>query len=373
MVEVNKGVTCLKSMAPISMLETWDNVGLQIGSLSNRCQRIGVCLDLTETEVAYAHKHEIDLLLSHHPLLFQPLHRINTDSVLRRLIKTLLALDIAVYASHTNFDLAPEGLNAHLAYKLGLTHCKIVDVKGRMPRYKLLVFVPSAHLQKVREAIFNAGGGHQGNYDRTSFWVAGWGTFRPLAGAQPFIGDMGFVQEIEEQCLEVLVSWDKLEAVVQAVKSSHPYEEVIFDVLTLVEQGEPCGMGGLGSLSVSMTIQQLMTLLINRLEMAELRLYGSEFMRVARVAICCGSGGDLIEKAHHLKADVLITADVGYHQAQQAVEMGLVVIDAGHCETEKIFGDIVGDHQKAALNADYGGVEISKLPVKPLSKVYTSI
>lgn len=106
---------------------------------------------------------------------------------------------------------------------------------------KIVIFVPSAHADKVREALAEAGAGHVGNYDRCSFSVKGVGRFRPLKGSKPFMGEpvpigkqAGKIEEVEEERIETICPCEKLDEVLAAVKAAHPYEKPAIDVCPLL-------------------------------------------------------------------------------------------------------------------------------------------
>jgi len=99
--------------------------------------------------------------------------------------------------------------------------------------YKLIVYVPQKHLEQVRIAIANAGGGKIGNYDSCAFISSGIGTFRPLEGAKPSQGEIGKLERVGEAKLEVTVADDCIKEVIAAIRKVHPYEEVVIDIYKL--------------------------------------------------------------------------------------------------------------------------------------------
>jgi len=99
--------------------------------------------------------------------------------------------------------------------------------------YKLAFFVPASHLEPVKSAIFAAGGGQMGAYDHCAWQALGLGQFRPLEGSQPFIGDTGQVEQVEEWKVELVVADELIRAVVAALKQSHPYETPAYEVWRL--------------------------------------------------------------------------------------------------------------------------------------------
>ncbi|WP_071870608.1 Nif3-like dinuclear metal center hexameric protein [Atopomonas hussainii] len=101
--------------------------------------------------------------------------------------------------------------------------------------YKLAFFVPESHLQTVKDALFAAGAGRIGDYEHCCWQTLGTGQFRPLPGAQPFLGQQGQLEQVPEWKVEMVLADDLLAAVVGALRASHPYEEPAFDLWQLAE------------------------------------------------------------------------------------------------------------------------------------------
>lgn len=97
-------------------------------------------------------------------------------------------------------------------------------------RYKIVVYVPEDHADKLREAIGNAGAGKIGNYSHCTFTLKGTGRFKPEEGANPTIGSIGKLEEVSEDRIETICSGDKLQDVLNAIREAHPYEEPATDV-----------------------------------------------------------------------------------------------------------------------------------------------
>ncbi|WHS59294.1 YqfO family protein [Pseudomonas sp. G2-4] len=99
--------------------------------------------------------------------------------------------------------------------------------------YKLCFFVPASHVDVVKSAVFAAGGGRIGDYEHCAWQVLGLGQFRPLDGSQPFIGEAGQVEQVEEWKVELVVADELIRGVVEALKQSHPYETPAYEVWRL--------------------------------------------------------------------------------------------------------------------------------------------
>lgn len=320
----------LENWAPKSLAEEWDNVGLQVGSYHKPVKRIMVTLDVLEAVVDEAIANEVDLIIAHHPILFKPLQQLNLDSWRGRVVKKLIQHDITVYAAHTNLDIANGGVNDMLADLLGLTNREIMVDTNEEALYKIAVYVPEAHIEEVMDAVTEAGAGHIGKYSHCTFRTTGTGTFKPLIGTSPFIGEQDKLENVTEVKLETVVQETRLQKVLKAILGAHPYEEVAYDVIPLQNTGEKYGLGRVGTLANTVTLEELTNMVKTTLEVSTVRVSGNLTKKIKRVAVLGGSGEKYIIPALHKKADVYITGDMTFHHAQEAIEMGLAIIDAGH-------------------------------------------
>ncbi len=101
--------------------------------------------------------------------------------------------------------------------------------------YKLIYYVPESHLESTKLAIFAAGAGGIGNYEHCAWQVLGTGQFKPVQGAQPFIGELDALEQLPEWRVETIVPEDRAREVAQALKASHPYEEPAFEFIQIIE------------------------------------------------------------------------------------------------------------------------------------------
>jgi hypothetical protein len=222
---------------------------------------------------------------------------------------------------------------------------------------KIVVFVPEGYEDEVREAMAAAGAGAIGNYSHCTFQAAGTGTFMPLAGANPFIGQQGRLEKTAELRLETIVPASRRSRVVRAMLDAHPYEEVAFDIYPLHNEGEPYGLGRLGKIS-KCTLEEFCSVVKERLGVQSLRVVGDANRFVAKVAVCGGAGTDLVQAALFAGADVLVTGDLKYHEAHDAKAHGLAVIDAGHDATEKVIVPVLCRYLEEKIAQERGQVEV---------------
>jgi dinuclear metal center YbgI/SA1388 family protein len=335
-----------KLYAP-ELAEDWDNVGLQVGDPGAPLERVLVALDPGLSAVQAAREANAQALVTHHPLLFRPVKRLTPEDAVGQVLWTAVRDGVAIISAHTNLDCAVDGLNSWLAARLGVPQSlPLQPVAGDF--LKLVVFIPSGYEQSVAEALFSAGAGQIGAYDEVAFRSRGEGSFRPGQGTNPFIGEIGQTEHVDEFRLETIVPKRKLTRVLEKLLKVHPYEEVAYDLVPLQNQVPGAGLGRIGRLEQATTLDDFADRVKTALGCDHLRLAGAAKRSVQKIALCGGSGAGLLQTAHRQGADVLVTGDVKYHDARQAEELGIVLIDAGHFATEKLMIEQVADSLREA-------------------------
>ncbi|RJP30069.1 MAG: Nif3-like dinuclear metal center hexameric protein [Actinobacteria bacterium] len=351
-------IALVEELAPPYLAEDWDNVGLQVGSERAETGAVLVSLDAHPRTLEEARSRGAGMLVCHHPPIFRPLRRLVTDEPVGALLRDALVSGVAVYAAHTNLDASPHGVNAALATLLALRDHRPLPAEPLEAGYKLVTFLPPEHVAEVSAALFETGAGAIGDYAGCSFRVEGTGTFTPGPSSRPARGEASGPNVVSEVRLELLVNREGLEEAVEAMLSRHPYEEPAYDIYRL--HGPACaGLGRIGDLPEPVSLGRFARKCAKLLGSPALRLAGDPAAAVSRVAVCGGSGGKLAPRAREDGAQVLVTGDVGYHEAQEAVEAGLAVIDAGHYHTERP----VVPHLAALLSgrAERSGLEVEIL------------
>ncbi|MHC0035885.1 Nif3-like dinuclear metal center hexameric protein [Pseudoneobacillus sp. C159] len=327
-------IQVFESFSPKNLAMEGDKVGLQIGNLSRKVENVMIALDVLEEVVDEAIAKNVQLIIAHHPLIFRPLTRITSDDYNGRLIEKLIKHDIAVYAAHTNLDVAKGGVNDLLAEALGLSHSEILFPTVTTKLKKLVTFVPKSHDEAVREAIGKAGAGAIGDYDYCSFSTSGMGRFLPGRGADPFIGKPGKFEEVEEIKIESIFPEYLEKKVISALIKAHPYEEPAYDLISLDNKGETLGLGRVGMVS-EMTLKEFAEKVKQALDVKTVRVVGPLDAKIKKVAVLGGDGNKYFQSAKFKGADVFVTGDFYYHTAHDAAAQGLHIIDPGH-NVEKV-------------------------------------
>lgn len=317
---------------PLSWQENYDNCGLQIGNPDDEIRGIVYTLDITPEVISQAVSERCNVVISHHPFIFQGLKNINLANTNGQIIETCIRENITIYSAHTNFDKHPSGVSAALANAIGLDNPEILSPENGMLK-KLVTYCPEAQAESVRNALFSAGAGHIGNYDSCSFNAPGRGSFRAGENTNPFVGEIGKIHFEPEIRIETVFPKDKQAAVLSALFAFHPYEEVAFDIFSLDNQYSECGLGIVGNLSQPLSANDFISFLKTRLNIQTVRCNTNAVAQISRVAVCGGSGASLINTAVRAGAQAYITADLKYHDFQ-AADGRIFLIDAGHFETE---------------------------------------
>ena len=331
----------LHKWAPFNYQESYDNSGLLIGSPNAEIHKILISLDTTEAVLEKAISFGADLIISHHPVIFQGLKTLTGKTPEERVIIKALKNDIAIIAMHTNLDNVSHGVNAKIAELLALNNTSILVPKAGNLK-KLVVFVPHAHLDHLRNSLFEVGAGNIGNYDKVSYILDGEGSFRANENANPFVGDIGTLHIESEARLELIFPAHIQSLITKVVVKEHPYEEVAYDIYSLDNTDNTIGAGIIGELEKSINPASFLKFLKDKMQTKCIKHTQLHHKSIKRIAICGGSGSFLIKAAKAAKADVYITGDVKYHEFFEG-NSDFIIADIGHYESEQFTKELIHD------------------------------
>jgi len=341
-------IAAIEDVATPVYQESYDNSGLQVGDPGEEVKGVLISLDVTEEVLQEAIDRNCNMIVAHHPLIFSGIKRLSGRNYVERVVIRAIRNNISIYAAHTNLDNIRQGVNAKIAEKLGLIDVKILAPMKDTLR-KLYTFVPTGAVETVKEALFAAGAGQIGEYSECSFGISGTGTFRPSANANPAIGQAGGArEEVSEMKIEVLVPKHRESQVLQALFKAHPYEEVAYEMVALLNNNQEVGAGMVGLLAEPMEESDFLRLLKQEMGANCIRHTELRGKKVNKVALCGGSGSFLLKDAIAAGADFFVTGDFKYHQFFDA-EGRIVIADIGHYESEQFTGEIF----KAILNKKF--------------------
>jgi len=334
----------LEDNFPLSLQESYDNSGLLVGNKSMELKSALICLDSTEEVVDEAIRKGANLIIAHHPIIFSDLKSLTGETYIERVVIRCIQNNIALYAIHTNLDNHKQGVNAEIAKRIGLTQCRILRPKKGV-LCKLVIYLPKDALELIDKALFEQGAGKIGNYSECHFLLEGIGTFKPNNKANPVIGEADKRSSVSEYKVEYLVPFSKLKAVLAALETSHPYEEIPYEILPIENENQDEGAGMIGELDNAMSEKDFLQELKTIFNCGIIRHTQLLNKSIKRIALCGGSGSFLLKDALKAKVDVFITADFKYHDFFDT-ENKLLIADIGHFESEQFTTNLLAEKLK---------------------------
>lgn len=332
-------IAAIEAFAPPEIQEDYDNSGLITGMTSWECTGAICALDVTTEVIDEAVRKNCNLLIVHHPIIFTGLKTITGKTYVEEIIIKALKNDIAIYAAHTNLDNVLLGVSGRMATMLGIKNAAVLQPKKKVLR-RLITFAPLDKAKEVRQAIFDAGAGHIGNYSECSFNSKGTGTFKAEKGSDPYIGEIGKRHEEEETKIEVVYPAYLELQIVKALIDSHPYEEVAYDIFTMDNMYYGIGAGVIGEIKEPMPEEAFLNELKRIFKTGIIRHTALSGKTIKKVALCGGAGSFLINTALRAGADIFVTGDMKYHDFFES-NRKMLVADIGHYESEQFSVDLL--------------------------------
>ncbi|WP_196886553.1 Nif3-like dinuclear metal center hexameric protein [Aureivirga sp. CE67] len=332
----------IEEIAPLPYAEGFDNVGLLVGSYDTEVSGVLVTLDTLEDVVDEAIEKNCNLIVSFHPIVFSGLKKLNGKNYVERVVIKAIQNNIAIYSMHTALDNSFVGVSAKMCEVIGIQNPEIL-IPQKNTIKKLTTYAPIENAEKVRNAMFNAGAGAIGNYDCCSFNMDGEGTFKGNENSNPKIGEKG-KQHTEKETL-ISVTFEKhLEGkIIKALKKSHVYEEVAYEIISLENLHQHIGMGMVGELQEEMDEMEFLIYLKEKMHTACVRHTKLRGKKIKRVAVLGGAGSFAVDAAKRAKADAYVSADFKYHEFFKA-ENSILIADIGHFESEQFTKNLLVEY-----------------------------
>ena len=327
----------------------WDNSGRQLIIKDQEIKKAALALDPTEKVIEEAIKEGCELLITHHPLFFGNIKSLDSSKPFDSKVIKAIKADLSIVAAHTSLDLADYGLNDYLCDILNAENVSSFVKEGRHDFVKIVVFVPHSHADAVRKAMDVSGGGHIGNYSGCTFSTNGVGTFRPEDGTNPYIGTEGKHESVEEARIETIIDSREAGKLINAIKEAHPYEEVAYDVYKL-DMGKEYGLGRVCKLEQPIDTAAFLKHIKDKLGADTLKINFELDTTIDKFAVVTGSGASMWKACLSAGVNVLVTGDMKHHDAIDAKENGVMIIDAGHFETERVYMKFLAEKIKNEFN-----------------------
>lgn len=338
---VSEVIEIIEAFAPPALAESFDNVGLIVGDKSMRVSGILLTLDVVEESIDEAVVRGLNLIITHHPLIFSPLKSLTGQSYIERVIIRAIKQGVAIYSAHTNIDSVSGGVSFKLGEKLGLSNMSVLSpVKNNL--LKLVIYSPVNYSNSIRKALVDCDSGFIGAYDSCSFSSMGEGRFRALGGAKPFVGEINNLHTEREERIETIVQRHKLASTLAVLRRVHPYEEMAYDILPLENVDLRVGLGVVGEFEEEISVHDFLSGVKRILDIPAIKYSKPIKNMIRRVALCGGAGSSFISDAIRCNADIYVTGDLKYHD-YFVPDGRITVADIGHFESEQFTLDIFYD------------------------------
>lgn len=335
-------ISVLEELTPTAYAEDFDNVGLLVGDANQDINGILVCHDALESVIDEAIQKKCNLVVCFHPILFSGLKKITGKTYVERAIVKAIKNDVAIYALHTALDNHKNGVNKIMCDKLGIRNPKMLVEKENFI-YKLVTYAPIDNANQVRKALFEAGAGNIGNYENCSFNSDGKGTYQGTEDSNPVVGEKHEFVEAQETKIEVTFEKHLQNKILKALFDSHKYEEVAYEIYKTENKHQNIGLGMIGELESAQDEKDFLLFVKQKMETGVVRHSYFLGKKVKKVAVLGGSGAFAIQAAIAKGADVLITADMKYHDFFRA-ENKILLADIGHFESERFTKNYIYDY-----------------------------
>jgi dinuclear metal center YbgI/SA1388 family protein len=287
------------------------------------------------------------LVVCFHPILFSGLKKITGKNYVERAVLKAIKNDIAIYAVHTALDNHKNGVNKIFCNALGLKNTKVLVPKQNFIQ-KLVTYTIPENVEKVRNALFDAGAGKIGNYEDCSFNSQGIGTYMGNENSNPEIGERFEFVEAQEIKIEVTFEKHLQSKILKALFSNHVYEEVAYEIYDLQNSHQNIGLGMIGELENPMSEIDFLEFVKDKMQCGGIRHSQLLGKQVKKIAVLGGSGSFAIKNAIQANVDVFLTSDLKYHNFYEA-ENQIVLADIGHFESERYTKNYIVDFLKEKI------------------------
>ncbi|MCF7876040.1 Nif3-like dinuclear metal center hexameric protein [Candidatus Bipolaricaulota bacterium] len=329
----------LEELAPSYLEADWDNSGSQVDPNQEKIEKVLIGLDPTLDFILQGRGTGADLLLTHHPLIFSRLDKIDRNTLTGKKIFSLIENGLGLISIHTPMDQSSRGISQGLAERLKLKSTRPLKSITGANLFKLEVFVPEGQEEKVTEALLEAGAGEIGDYSDSYYRSRAEGNFKPGESADPYAGRQNETTSTKEVKLEFLLKRKFQDRVISTLNRVHPYEQPGFSLVKTERKEDGVGLGRLGKWDGERNMNKIQSLIEKSLNVSpdEITLSGNPTEPVEWVGTSPGAGGEAVKPTLQSGAKLLITGELDYHERGDAVENGLAVIEVGHYHSEKVF------------------------------------
>lgn len=320
MTTVQDIIARIEEYAPAHLAEDWDPIGLSIGSRQQKVKKMLVALDLDANTLQEAKDNEVDFIFTHHPAIFSPLKTLNEEDSRRSEYIELIRSNISLYSAHTNVDAAENGMNDWLAEAIGLEKPYDLMDFSYEHSFKLLTFYTSSQEQvQIVERMAEISEGALKAYNPL------------LSNVEDKSPTVMTKSPVLSERIDIIVPDYLIDTAIAILYEVDSDQLPTYHLTAIEKQGKSYGIGRVGSLNKSISINELIERVKDAYSTPTIRTSNLNLeQKIQRIAILGGSGEKYYKQALAQGADLYITGDIGYHGAQDMIREGLPFIDPGH-------------------------------------------
>ncbi len=355
-VTIGDTIGLMEKIAPFYLSEKWDNVGLQVGHRDWPVRSVWVALDPTLEVVTAACRQNVNLLITHHPLIFEPLKFVDLNTPVGSIIQMAVSHQLALYAAHTNLDSAAGGVNEVLAEKIGLKNLTVLgDSKG--PQTCKLIFYSSVEYEpQILRSLSDAKAEKIRRYPCRSIGeddADESGLEHATNRGTPKMSGFNSTEEIR---IESIVPRKNLKHVIEHVRKNHRHYPLAIEVYSLLPSQYQEGLGRVGELDEATHLTALAQKIKKTLRLKWVKVAGKPDLPVKKAAVCAGSGSSLLHNFFLSGAQVYISGDLRYHDAKAIEAADLGIIDIGHFASEHLIIETLAKRFRRVLSEN--GIDV---------------
>lgn len=323
-------ISAIEDFAPASFQESWDNTGLQVGSLRAECTGVLLCVDVTPAIVDEARDRGCSLIVSHHPLIFKGLKRLTGNTPVEEAVMRAISYGISIYSCHTAVDSTPGGVSYRMAAMLGAEPVRVLQpLTDRL--VSLRVTVKANALDKALTAFSQSDVACSVTDTRTCFNADV--TDDPFGSAKTLSVNSSVIEAVTDKsvatglCSEITEVTGSGLLSLSVTKDSRSYTSVGLGVIALLSDG----------LTARSLVDKVKTVFNS--PVARCTPLPDDDITIRRIAMCGGSGSEFISDAVRAGAQAFITSDTRYHDFVDW-QNDILIIDIGHFESESCTKEI---------------------------------
>ncbi|NLK63411.1 MAG: Nif3-like dinuclear metal center hexameric protein [Fusobacteria bacterium] len=327
--KLKKIINILEKKFPVKLKEDWDNVGLIVGDSNSNIERVQISLDITDGVIDNAINNKVDLIISHHPFIFKSINKVNNETIEGTKLLKIIKNNINIYTLHTNLDSANGGLNDYIASIIGGSNLKILSPR-KNSFYNLVIYIEESDVSNFNKFISIL----ELSKKEYSHCI--------ITDTDKINCNLKYgINVVNYKKIEIIVNENEINELLNEITKLKKNSSIFYEYSIYNTKNSDNGIGRYFVLDEPIMASEYIRYIKDKLNLLNVKWVYKEDKLIKKIAIINGSGSSYITLAKSKNIDLFITGDIKYHEALDAYEYGLHLLDIGHYESEVIFSDII--------------------------------